>query len=129
MQDITFLPKKGGVYAIECAATGELYIGQTRGIRERVAGHFRQLKKGIHPNRSIQTSHDRYGMDSLAAYVIEHCQEGRIRRDREFYWVQKLRPAMNGASSTENRNALGARSYQGRQRLAARLRTIYCLSL
>lgn len=53
------LPRVPGVYLIEYIPTNQMYIGCTvrtaeYGISTRVAHHFDNLTRGLHPNKTMQ---------------------------------------------------------------------------
>lgn len=63
-----------GIYAIENARTGQLYVGQSVKARQRVLQHFGYLRKGKHQNPHLQRSFDKHGADAFVGRTIVICR-------------------------------------------------------
>jgi hypothetical protein len=79
------LPTLPGVYIIEYTPTNQLYIGCTTrtsdyGIKTRVAHHFDNLTRGVHPNKSMQEA---WNKDSNLAHWVVEPLEITCNRKRE----------------------------------------------
>lgn len=44
----------GGVYVIICNGNGKIYIGGSKNIKNRIAGHINLLNKMKHENKYLQ---------------------------------------------------------------------------
>jgi hypothetical protein len=62
------LPKKPGIYSIECKANGGIYIGASRDIRQRIKGHVTRLSD---PKDCIGCDVKRYGIENFTFSVLE----------------------------------------------------------
>lgn len=84
-----------GIYKIENSGNGKVYIGQSKNLSNRQYTHFRALEKGIHHNKHLQRSFDRFGADAFTFTVIERCAVEELN-ERERFWIQAY-DAMNPA--------------------------------
>src|ERR1700739_4547150 len=64
---LTRITTMGWVYAIKCTATGEYYIGSTRGptCDARFKSHLKNLKVGSRTPPKLQAAYDTHGRDAL----------------------------------------------------------------
>jgi len=60
-----------GVYEIENKITGRIYIGESKGTRQRMQTHRRRLRKKIHENSSLQADYNKYGLDAFDFRVFQ----------------------------------------------------------
>lgn len=75
-----------GIYKITCLATQEVYIGQSTAISRRWATHRRELKQGVHYNKHMQRTYDKYGEDSFVYEVLEQCPKNKLD-EREIFYI------------------------------------------
>ncbi len=92
-----------GVYIIRCVKNGSYYIGRSFQIAKRWYAHERALERGIHANRILQRTYDKYGIDTFEFEILEECEdkEDLIRLEQE--WIDicfKDPQCMNLASSS-----------------------------
>lgn len=81
----------GYIYCISCETNNKIYIGSTtRSPSKRKSEHFYKLRKGIHPNKHLQNSWDKYGNDSFSFEVIEECKKEECF-NREKHYVEKTK--------------------------------------
>lgn len=64
-----------GIYRIVNHATGECYVGKTKGIKKRVHEHFRLLRGGRHPNHRLQSAFDTHGPSAFTWDVEVLCDD------------------------------------------------------
>ena len=57
--------RQSGIYAIENTINKKRYYGSTKDKRERWSQHRRQLNKGIHHNRHLQSAWNKYGKEAF----------------------------------------------------------------
>lgn len=62
-----------GVYAIICTPTGDVYVGSSADVRQRLSMHRSQLRAGSHPNRRLQAAWTAWGAISFEMVVLEEC--------------------------------------------------------
>jgi len=72
----------GGIYAIIHEPTERLYIGSTVDFHNRKLGHFRELRKGVHPCKYLQRVWNKYGEDQFVFVILEEIQLAGIQRTR-----------------------------------------------
>ena len=65
------LPRCAGVYSITNNSNHKTYIGSSSNINKRVKAHFSQLKHNIHPNKAMQSEHNREGAELFSSKVIQ----------------------------------------------------------
>jgi hypothetical protein len=76
---------KSGIYCIKCLENGKMYIGKSINITDRRQKHFNLLKRGIHDNRKVQNSYNKYGKKSFVFGVIEFCEVDKLSELESFY--------------------------------------------
>ncbi len=74
-----------GIYGIQCAKNGRIYIGRSRNIRRRLVGHYSKLKQGRHPNRYLQEDFNRYGISYFRSRVIMRCNPDDLLEKEQYF--------------------------------------------
>lgn len=74
-----------GIYCITCTKTNEKYIGQSVAIKRRWATHKRELKQGIHYNKHLQRTYDKYGPECFTYEILEQCPREKLNEREQFY--------------------------------------------
>lgn len=75
---------------IKNLVNGKVYVGQSKnsnGINYRLAYHKSKLRKGVHPNKHLQASYNKYGEHNFSFSIIEECDISQLN-EREIYWIQ-----------------------------------------
>ena len=91
----TNIPSRtSGIYFIESALTGRLYVGSSIDLRCRKNGHFNELDKGIHCNSYLQRHANKYGVGDLKFSVVKFCPPEALI-EREQYYMDATRPVFN----------------------------------
>jgi group I intron endonuclease len=80
---------KPGIYFIINLENGKVYVGQTNNIKSRIAGHFRDLKRGKHCNRHLQSAFEKYGEEKFRPHIAEFCAIDDLTA-REQAWMDYL---------------------------------------
>jgi hypothetical protein len=62
---------EAGVYAVRCAATGEVWVGATPDLSTRQNGVWFSLRLGSHREPSLQTAWNTHGAEAFAFESIE----------------------------------------------------------
>lgn len=75
-----------GVYSIMNITNNKVYIGSSVNIRKRWGVHRRALRKGMHHNRYLQRSWNKYGEDNFIFNIIEELDDESLII-REQYWI------------------------------------------
>lgn len=73
-----------GIYKIHWPEYGYFYYGQSVNLIARKHSHFSCLKRGKHPNVTIQRLYDKYGLPEFD--VIEYC-DIELLDTKEQYWI------------------------------------------
>lgn len=75
-----------GIYAIYNLINGKRYIGQTKNLYERQCSHIGKLNRGVHANKHLQRSWNKYGANNFEFVVLECCEFSQLN-ERELYWI------------------------------------------
>lgn len=82
-----------GVYAIECAATGEIWIGSSPDLEKIRNRHWFLLRQGGHTVPALQEAWRRHGEATLRFEVLEELDEDvselarkRVLKERLAHW-------------------------------------------
>lgn len=67
-----------GIYYIKNVATNQLYIGQSKRLKERKQKHFYELRNNKHQNTHMQNSFNKYGEKNFEYEVIQYCDETQL---------------------------------------------------
>lgn len=85
---------KSGIYQIKNLITNEIYIGSSKHLASRKAGHFCRLRKGKHQNPILQNHWNKYGSENFEFSVIELCTEIELLSREQFY-LDTICPSLN----------------------------------
>lgn len=88
-----------GIYSIINNQNQKRYIGQSVEIEERIKRHFRELRKGIHHNKHLQSSFDKYGEDVFSFEILEECEEEELN-SKEVQWIKQFDSYNSGYNET-----------------------------
>ena len=105
---IEYDPRPGsGIYAIQCAINGKVYIGQSVSMGRRRIVHFSSLRNGNHCNSHLQRAFASYGEAMFQFIIIEKVPPDMLD-SREAFWIALFRSNEQGVgynlSSGGNRN-------------------------
>src|SRR5260221_6814289 len=89
-----FVKDKPGIYCILMLSSRKYYVGSSKAVYYRVARHYSDLKYGRHPNKHLQNSINKNGLDNFLAFGIEYCEDDKLL-DREMFWMNTLKPQLN----------------------------------
>ena len=87
-----------GVYAVRCAASGEVWVAGSRNIDAQQNSLWFGLKTGGHPNRAMQAAWAAHGPDGFGFEVLERLEAGELTplgladlvKARERHWLAAL---------------------------------------
>lgn len=82
------LKGKCGVYQLRNTVTGDLYVGSSKTLKERLKTHLSALRRGKHENPYLQHAWDKYE-GNFVAEIIEFCNEDE-QYSVEQYWINKF---------------------------------------
>lgn len=69
---------ESGIYQIVNNTTGNIYIGSSKDIKNRIWTHHQYLNKGEHPNIHLQRAWNKYGKDDFIEETIITCPEDML---------------------------------------------------
>lgn len=78
--------------------SGKVYVGQSSQLKRRKYEHHRQLRKGQHVNKHLQSSFNKYG--GLSYLVLEYLADTETLTEREQYWIDFFDSYHNGMNQT-----------------------------
>jgi len=84
------LPAQSGIYCIEHADSGRVYVGSALNMRGRVELHIRLLSAGNHHSPILQRSWVKYGSDAFDIYVLEIVPDHNRLSTAEQMWIDRL---------------------------------------
>ena len=94
-----------GIYLISNTVTHTQYVGQAVDVRKRWMDHIRDLRNGVHCNKSLQADFNQYGEESFEFKILETLEDSPIldiELDRkEGYWGKKLNVLSDGYNKAE----------------------------
>ena len=87
-----------GVYAVRCAASGEVWVGGSRNIDPQQNSIWFGLKRGGHMNRAMQAAWSAHGEDAFSFEVLERLEAedltplglADLTKSRERHWIEAL---------------------------------------
>lgn len=107
----------GIIYRITCVENGKFYIGSTMNKAQRWARHRRELRTGIHMNKNMQASWDKYGETAFIFEVVEEVEsdamlllveqgylDSVVGTEQCFNWAKFAGAPMRGKSGAETPN-------------------------
>jgi group I intron endonuclease len=92
------MPKKPrdlnpGIYKWTNKINGKVYVGGAKnGIRIRHGHYLKDLPRGTCHNILLQRAWDKYGAEAFEFSIVQCCKAENVR-DRENYWIKKLKAA------------------------------------
>ncbi|NOW45369.1 hypothetical protein FHW96_001524 [Novosphingobium sp. SG751A] len=74
---------EAGIYALRCAASGQLWIGKAPDLSTIQNRLWFTLRQGGNPHRSLQEAWTLYGADAFTFEVVECMKEDDLRFGRD----------------------------------------------
>ena len=112
---------KSGIYQILNIINGKFYIGSAIYIRHRWQTHLWRLNKGIHQNKHLQASWNKYGAFAFEFQILEYCSKAELI-EREQLWLDWTRACEVGYNirivANSNSGVKRSQETKDRQRLA-----------
>ncbi len=91
MIEIKALP---GVYKITNTINGKCYVGSAIDVKQRLGRHFSHLKHNNHPNKLLQRSCSKYGIQAFKKEVLMYCDVKDILKHEQYY-LELFEPVFN----------------------------------
>lgn len=95
-----------GIYQIRNIQNNHLYIGSSRNIFNRWAGHRLALKKNIHHSQYLQRAWNKYGKENFEFTVLQEIQNLSELTMIEAQYIKDLKPSYNIYKETGNQSYL-----------------------
>jgi len=93
--------KTAAVYAIECSATGRVYVGSSKHLSQRWFRHRRDLEQNIHHCQPLQDDYNRHGAAVFTFRILERCDVAE-QWDCEQRWMIELHARETGYNVYDN---------------------------
>ena len=87
-----------GIFAVRCAVSGEVWVGQSRNLEQQQNGIWFGLRQGGHPNPTLNAAWAAYGEAAFAFEVLEAITDEELSayeranrlKDRDAHWRAQL---------------------------------------
>ena len=111
--------KRCGIYCIKNKVTKDVYVGQSKNVKDRISSHRTRLKYNNHLYSNgeptiLQKAWNKYGEENFEFKIIEFCNEENLN-DREIYWINKFGCNRSITGKGYNLNNGGAGTHIGCQ--------------
>jgi group I intron endonuclease len=83
------MPQFAGVYRIRNRATGEVYIGCTIDVYQRIKAHVGKLNAGRHENFRLREAWATVGRSGFSFSILEIVSGAEMLESREQYWLDR----------------------------------------
>jgi len=88
---------EGGVYAVRCSESGEVWVGGAPDLSTIQNRLWFTLRQGANPHRSLQTAWNAHGAAAFAFEIVERMDEetiahvrNRVMKERLAQWAARL---------------------------------------
>ena len=81
---------KPGIYQIFNLKNGKCCIGQSLKLSTRIQSHKKMLKTNTHPNRHLQASYNKHGIEAFEYRVVMYLPKEHLTQ-AEQYWIDYYR--------------------------------------
>jgi len=86
---------ESGIYHIVNIINGKEYIGSSINTRKRKNRHFSELRRGLHKNRKLQNSFNKYGESGFTYDMLEIVENHDLLIEREQHYLDTRGPILN----------------------------------
>lgn len=112
-----------GIYKIVNTVTNDFYIGSSTQLKIREKQHFNQLIKGIHNNKFLQNSFNKYKEANFVFEIISICPSEYCLK-LEQWFIDNLKPTFNNLKIAGN--SLGYKHTLSSLEKIKKINRIYC---
>lgn len=81
------------IYSLYWQQSGQVYIGKTNSIKDRIKYHFQKLGNGAHYNTKLQEQFNLYGEPEIV--TLEYCEDSEVFK-REAAWITEFDAVNSG---------------------------------
>jgi len=74
-----------GIYKIENIVTKKFYIGSSNDVNFRYRAHLSKLKNNSHNNKHLQSTYNKYGIQTFSFSILEECDINILLEREQFY--------------------------------------------
>ncbi len=98
--------KTGGIYKIQNALNGKLYVGSAVNFAKRFGQHLRLLRSGAHHSVKLQRAWNKYGSEAFSISEVEFVDDLEKLIEREQYWIERFDAVKFGYNMTPTAGSL-----------------------
>ena len=91
---------EGGIYAIRCTASGEVWVGSSADLSKIQNRLWFTLRQGTNAHRTLQSAWGMHGVEAFGFEIVERLDEeavayvrDRLVKERLAHWADQLRAA------------------------------------
>lgn len=85
LEKVLYICKMIGIYKITNIKNNKVYIGSSKDVEKRIYNHKLRLKYGIHINKHLQSSYNKYGKENFKFEILVQIKEFILRKAEQFY--------------------------------------------
>ena len=74
-----------GIYQITNTINGKKYIGQSKNLKKRLINHKSLLLHNKHPNKHLQNSVEKYGIENFNFSIITYCKKNQLNSFEQWF--------------------------------------------
>lgn len=115
--------KKCGIYCIENLINHKKYVGLSKDILKRWADHRNKSINSLRDDdlkKPLYMAIKKHGLENFSFYILEECKE-EFLKEREIYWIEKLKSYDNGYNATRGGDLPEGHSLSGEKHPLAKL--------
>lgn len=94
-----------GIYKILNTKNGKCYIGSAVRLTTRFNTHKSKLRLNKHPNKHLQSAHNKYTAWHFEYMILEYCEKDKLL-EREQSWIDILKPEYNVRKKAESNTGI-----------------------
>jgi len=85
-----------GIFAVRCAASGQVWVGKVANLEKKQSGLWFQLQTGGFPNKEMQAAWNAHGEAAFAFEILEEIDDQNalmvpvLLKEREAHWRKEL---------------------------------------
>jgi len=118
---------KSGIYQILNLKNYKSYIGSSKNVSQRWAGHIHRLKMGTHHSLHLQNAWCLYGQQNFGFVLLEECGVSALI-EREQYYIDTVRPEYNVCQKARSCEGITRPSEtRAKMSISQRLRSARCV--
>lgn len=84
-----------GIYKITHIASGKVYVGLSKNLKDRARSHWYHLRETRHANTYLQAAYNKYGEDAFTLEIVEYVPVEKLT-EREAFWISHYNSLSTG---------------------------------